>query len=508
MSTNTINPRSVFVCLLVSIVISCGSGPSAKELTLAPDVEKPSPSPNSILDPTPDSLVEEPMGQPQPTSQILGEPAIAPTVDINIMNINLKKELYFDWGAEQGDGLPPCTSWLFNKYDVSFDSEYEFIVNGTTPFELKGVRVSPFFLATAYDKIHVCIYGFPEDEMVTVELYTPEGDLCTSQDVRVSDYYYLTVGDITGVDFTMDWPRCSHAGQWSLVVKSASVSVTEPIEITWYQLAKFSVFDSCAPSDHYISVEGVGYPPGESRFLGVYSACSDPGEGPGGNIVCKLLKVYMISIDDSGRFQISLSSDLSYLGAQYIVVPVMADNPPDFGGTDGFGQSPETVYYRSTCSYTRDLYLTDPSLIGEDVEEVQQRLRSLGYFEVGPVDGIFGSKTESAVFLFQQMNELDVNGIVNEATRNTLSGEDAISRPHERNLYVVTPRLDGADVIAVQQRLVDLGYVEVGEVDGYYGPKTESAVLRFQKMNGLSEGGMVDEQTWNVIFSKAAVPGW
>jgi peptidoglycan hydrolase-like protein with peptidoglycan-binding domain len=97
---------------------------------------------------------------------------------------------------------------------------------------------------------------------------------------------------------------------------------------------------------------------------------------------------------------------------------------------------------------------------------------------------------------------------VEEATRDALFDDDAIPRPHERSLYVTTPRLNGDDVAAVQQRLVDLGYVEVGEVDGYYGPKTEFAVLRFQKINGLPDSGMVDEQAWKVIFGGDAVPGW
>src|SRR5262245_44958807 len=48
----------------------------------------------------------------------------------------------------------------------------------------------------------------------------------------------------------------------------------------------------------------------------------------------------------------------------------------------------------------------------------------------------------------------------------------AFSRP----LLLQTPRLHGQDVNAAQQRLRELGYAQVGEVDGIYGPNTAAAV--------------------------------
>ena len=252
-------------------------------------------------------------------------------------------------------------------------------------------------------------------------------------------------------------------------------------------------------------MEGVGYPPGETRFLGVYGARSDLGEIEiyGYGYTSELLQSYLIEIDNTGAFNVLLPLDL--LGA-YIVVPIM-DESPDYGGHESL-LSPGVALYPNTCGYAQDLYLTPPSLEYEDIKEIQQRLCELGYFEVGPVDGDFGTKTEAAVRLFQQTNALDANGIVDEVTRKVLLSEDAISRPLERKLYVTSPRLNGDDVVIVQQRLTDLGYVEVGEVDGYYGPLTESGVLRFQKMNKLPESGIVDAQNWNTIFGNNPVPGW
>ncbi len=50
-----------------------------------------------------------------------------------------------------------------------------------------------------------------------------------------------------------------------------------------------------------------------------------------------------------------------------------------------------------------------------DVKLVQQKLKNWGYY-TGSVDGIYGSKTKSAVRLFQRRNGLTVDGIVGNQT--------------------------------------------------------------------------------------------
>jgi TolB protein len=58
-------------------------------------------------------------------------------------------------------------------------------------------------------------------------------------------------------------------------------------------------------------------------------------------------------------------------------------------------------------------------------------------------------------------------------------------------------------VLLLQQRLVALGYTEIGEPDGSFGRKTEAAVRRFQETNGLTVDGVVGPRTWVVLFSAA-----
>jgi len=56
---------------------------------------------------------------------------------------------------------------------------------------------------------------------------------------------------------------------------------------------------------------------------------------------------------------------------------------------------------------------------GEDVKSVQEILTQLG-FNPGPVDGVFGDKTELAVIRFQEENNLYADGIVGPTTWGAL----------------------------------------------------------------------------------------
>jgi hypothetical protein len=59
------------------------------------------------------------------------------------------------------------------------------------------------------------------------------------------------------------------------------------------------------------------------------------------------------------------------------------------------------------------------------VRVVQERLRDLGYWQVGEIDGIFGPQTEVAVRTFQEENRLQVDGVVGPQTRARLFGDPA-----------------------------------------------------------------------------------
>lgn len=61
------------------------------------------------------------------------------------------------------------------------------------------------------------------------------------------------------------------------------------------------------------------------------------------------------------------------------------------------------------------------------------------------------------------------------------------------------------DVLAMQKRLDELGYLDV-EYDGHYGEYTASCVREFQRVNGLEETGIADAATQRKLYAKSAKP--
>ncbi len=63
----------------------------------------------------------------------------------------------------------------------------------------------------------------------------------------------------------------------------------------------------------------------------------------------------------------------------------------------------------------------------------------------------------------------------------------------------------GTDVSELQAALKLLGYF-AGNVDGFYGESTASAVSSFQQASGLNADGIAGAATWNRLFPSVATP--
>lgn len=63
----------------------------------------------------------------------------------------------------------------------------------------------------------------------------------------------------------------------------------------------------------------------------------------------------------------------------------------------------------------------------------------------------------------------------------------------------------GPSVVKMQEALIALGYLE-GNADGDFGSGTQSAVIQFQAVNGLSADGIAGKQTLTLLYSGTALP--
>src|SRR5713226_9711144 len=121
---------------------------------------------------------------------------------------------------------------------------------------------------------------------------------------------------------------------------------------------------------------------------------------------------------------------------------------------------------------------------------LQQALKTLGH-DPGPIDGVFGAKTESAVKAFQQTREITVDGIVGRVTWINIDEADQ-SEP------VLRMGSSGLPVRRLQSRMSAVGF-DTGGVDGQFGAQTEQAVKQLQQQSELGVDGVVGAKTWAIV---------
>ncbi len=124
------------------------------------------------------------------------------------------------------------------------------------------------------------------------------------------------------------------------------------------------------------------------------------------------------------------------------------------------------------------------------VRDLQAALKALGH-DPGPIDGVFGARTESAVKAFQQAREIPVDGIVGRVTWINIDEGDQ-SEP------VLRMGSTGLPVRRLQSRMTAVGF-DTGGVDGRFSPKTEQAVKLLQQQSELGVDGIVGAKTWAIV---------
>jgi peptidoglycan hydrolase-like protein with peptidoglycan-binding domain len=141
--------------------------------------------------------------------------------------------------------------------------------------------------------------------------------------------------------------------------------------------------------------------------------------------------------------------------------------------------------------------------------------------KIPTADGIFGARTEAAVRKFQEVFDLNVDGIIGPATWNALVRlYIAVTRLGElrsqgQRFYAnswahepIAPGDRGIKVEHLQYMLSVLSEyipeIPALTVDGVYGTATRNAVLAAQRRFGIPQTGEVDFRTWDEIYDQFA----
>ena len=140
--------------------------------------------------------------------------------------------------------------------------------------------------------------------------------------------------------------------------------------------------------------------------------------------------------------------------------------------------------------------------------------------KVPTVDGIFGSRTENSVRAFQEIFDLEPDGIVGKATWYALvrlyTAVTSLSelRSQGQQFYSINWEYpdplqagDTGEKIRHLQYMLSVMSAFIPEIpplqiDGIFGPNTTAAVLAAQRWFGLPETGQVDDRTWDEIYDQ------
>ncbi|MDY5008639.1 peptidoglycan-binding protein [Candidatus Allofournierella merdipullorum] len=159
---------------------------------------------------------------------------------------------------------------------------------------------------------------------------------------------------------------------------------------------------------------------------------------------------------------------------------------------------------------------------GDAVRKVQFWLRiaatNFSSIPSPAVDGIFGSGTEAAVKAFQRQFGLTADGVVGPATWQKLyeiyaDVTNELLDPNQRpGTYPGTALRVSSTGRAVREAqfylvLMSAYYPSVPRIniDGEFGPATETAVKAFQKLFGLTQDGVIGRATWDKLYQQSQV---
>lgn len=145
------------------------------------------------------------------------------------------------------------------------------------------------------------------------------------------------------------------------------------------------------------------------------------------------------------------------------------------------------------------VYEPDPDVLrrgsrGDMVRRLQNGLIRAG-FDIGTqVDGLFGTRTQSAVRSFQRSKRLPETGVVDFNTWLAIA-------PYLDSRDIYLRRGDRGMLVRVAQTALARAGFNPGSSDGVFGPNTQNAVRAFQQAKGLTVDGIIGPRTWTALMA-------
>ena len=161
--------------------------------------------------------------------------------------------------------------------------------------------------------------------------------------------------------------------------------------------------------------------------------------------------------------------------------------------------------------------------VGNDVAFIQTRLNRISSNypaipKINPINGFFGEDTENAVLTFQKIFDLAQDGIVGKATwykiqfvynavkkLNELESEGLRLEDVSKFFPGVLSLGDtGESVEVLQYFLTAVAFfdpaIPAPDSSGIYDEATRNSIIAFQAEKGLSQTGVTDDATWNLLY--------
>lgn len=157
--------------------------------------------------------------------------------------------------------------------------------------------------------------------------------------------------------------------------------------------------------------------------------------------------------------------------------------------------------------------------VGDGVRNLQYFLAYLSqFYDTIPaplIDGSFGTSTREAVEAAQRTFGLSIDGVVGELTWNAIVNAylgivrtipveyvEGVAIPYGGIPLRIGSESDSVRLLQEYLNYISLSFPEIPAVSvtGYFGPRTQEAVIAFQNLNGLTPNGLVASTTWNAII--------